>query len=133
MAKEEIEAVIEEHKAVPHTRALQKALAKEVTTRVHSAELYEHAVKTSEILFGKATKETLLSLSEKDLLDVFEGVPQFEVSKEVLGNGISAIDFLGETSGVLPSKSEARRALKENSISINTQKANGVDLSLIHI
>ncbi|WP_310994080.1 tyrosine--tRNA ligase [Aequorivita marina] len=120
--KETIDGLIAAHKEAPHARLLQKRLAQEVTTTVHSAEEYEKAVKASEILFGKSTSEDLKSLDEKTFLDVFDGVPQAEISKEELDNGIDIIAALAEKTGFLKSNSEARRALKENSISVNKEK-----------
>ncbi|MDC8002221.1 tyrosine--tRNA ligase [Aequorivita todarodis] len=120
--KETIEDLIAEHKEAPHLRLLQKRLAQEVTTTVHSADEYKKAVKASEILFGNSTSEDLKTLDEKTFLDVFEGVPQAEISKEELKSGIDIIGALSEKTGFLKSNSEARRALKENSISVNKEK-----------
>ncbi len=120
--KETIENIVSEHKEAPHMRLLQKRLAQEVTTTVHSAEEYENAVKASEILFGNSTSEDLKMLNEKTFLEVFDGVPQATVSKEDLKNGIDIIGALAEKTGFLKSNGEARRALKENSISVNKEK-----------
>ena len=120
--KETIEGLVAEHKEAPHVRLLQKRLAQEVTTTVHSAEEFEKAVKASEILFGNSTSEDLKTLDEETFLDVFEGVPQAEISKEELKNGIDIIGILAEKTGFLKSNGEARRALKENSISVNKEK-----------
>lgn len=120
--KETIEKLVAEHKEAPHLRLLQKRLAEEVTTTVHSGEEYENAVKASEILFGKSTSEDLKSLDEKTFLDVFDGVPQAEISKEEIRTGIDIIAALAEKTGFLKSNGEARRALKENSISVNKEK-----------
>jgi len=120
--KETIDDLIIAHREAPHMRLLQKRLAQEVTTTVHSAEEFEKAVKASEILFGNSTSEDLKTLDEKTFLDVFEGVPQAEISKEELKSGIDIIDALSEKTGFLKSNSEARRALKENSISVNKEK-----------
>ncbi len=117
-----IENLVAEHKEAPHLRLLQKRLAKEVTTTVHSTEEFEKAVKASEILFGNSTSEDLKTLDEKTFLDVFEGVPQAEISKEELKNGLDIIGALAEKTGFLKSNGEARRALKENSISVNKEK-----------
>lgn len=97
-------------------------MAQEVTTTVHSAEEFENAVKASEILFGNSTSEDLKTLDKKTFLDVFEGVPQAEISKEELKNGLDIIGALAEKTGFLKSNGEARRALKENSISVNKEK-----------
>ncbi len=120
--KETIDKLVAEHKEAPHMRLLQKRLAEEVTTTVHSAEEYENAVKASEILFGKSTSEDLKNLNEKTFLDIFEGVPQAEISKEEILNGVEIISALAEKTGFLKSNGEARRALKENSISVNKEK-----------
>lgn len=127
LGKEEIEALIEEHKLAPHERKLQKKLAEEVTVWVHGREEYDKALKASEILFGRSTAEDLISLDEETFLDVFAGVPQKEIAKsEVLGQNI--IDLLSEKSGFLKSKGEAKRELQGNAISVNKQK---VDESFI--
>ncbi|MGO3181653.1 MAG: tyrosine--tRNA ligase [Aequorivita sp.] len=120
--KETIEEFIAQHKEAPHMRLLQKRLAQEVTTTVHSAEEYENAVKASEILFGNSTSADLKSLDEKTFLDVFDGVPQAEIPIEEIKSGIDIIAALAEKTGFLKSNSEARRALKENSISVNKEK-----------
>lgn len=120
--KETIDDLIIAHREAPHMRLLQKRLAQEVTTTVHSAEEFEKAVKASEILFGNSTSEDLKTLDEKTFLDVFEGVPQAKISKEELKSGIDIIGALSEKTGFLKSNSEARRALKENSISVNKEK-----------
>jgi len=120
--KEEIEAMEEEHNKAPHLRLLQKALAKDITIRVHSEADYQSAVDASEILFGKSTTEMLKKLDEDTLLAVFEGVPMTEISKDELKQGISVIDFLSDKTNITASKGEARRMLKEGSISINKTK-----------
>lgn len=120
--KEEIDSMIKEHAEAPHLRILQKALAKDITIRIHSEEDYNTAVEASEILFGKGTTETLRSLNEETLLSVFEGVPQFEVSADLFKQGIGIIDLVAESTQVFPSKSEARRMLKDGGIQLNKQK-----------
>ncbi|HNW97007.1 MAG TPA: tyrosine--tRNA ligase [Bacteroidales bacterium] len=120
--KEEIEAMEEEHKKAPHLRTLQKVLAKDITIRVHSLDDYNSAVEASEILFGKSTTETLRKIDEDTLLSVFEGVPMSDINKSEISSGIPVIDFLSEKTNVTASKSEARRMLKEGSISINKAK-----------
>ena len=122
LTRKEIEQIIEEHRQQPHQRLLQKTLAKDITVRVHGEDNYNTAVEASEILFGKGTTEALKKLPEDLFLDVFEGVPMFEIAKSELETGINIIDFLGAR--VLSSKGEARRALKEGSISINKNKVN---------
>ena len=120
--KEEIETLEAEHAAAPHERALQKALAKDITVRVHSEADYQAAIDASQILFGKSTKENLKSLPEESFLAVFEGVPQATVAKSEIESGMGIIDLLAEKTGFLASNGEARRALKENSISLNKTK-----------
>ena len=121
-SKAEIEAIEQQHDAEPHLRVLQKALAQDITCRVHGAENYEAAVAASEILFGKGTAETLAKLPESLFLSIFEGVPLFEISKDVLNENLSIVDFLVEKVPVFPSKGEARRMLKDNGVSINKEK-----------
>jgi tyrosyl-tRNA synthetase len=116
---EEIEILEKEHETAPQLRVLQKALAKDLTCRVHSEEDFEAAVAASEILFGKGTAETLAALPEKTFLSVFEGVPQVEISYSIIADGINVVDFLTDITQIFPSKSEARRTLKENGVSIN--------------
>jgi len=120
--KEEIEAMEEEHKKAPHLRMLQKALAKDITIRVHSEKEYISALNASEILFGKGTTDTLKTIDENTLLSVFEGVPMSDISINELSQGIQVVDFLTEKTNINTSKNEARRMLKEGCISINKQK-----------
>ncbi|PQL94832.1 tyrosine--tRNA ligase [Apibacter adventoris] len=122
LSKETIEGLINEHRANPGSRLLQKKLAEEVTRWVHGNEETEKAIKASAILFGKSTKEDFLSLDESTFLSLFDGVPQKEVSLEEIKNGVPILEALSDFSGFLPSKGEARRALKENSISVNQDK-----------
>lgn len=121
-SKEEVEALELQHNEAPHLRVLQKALAKDLTIRVHSEEDYEAAIEASEILFGKGTTDTLKRMSEDTLLSVFEGVPQCEVAKTDLENGINIVDFVSDKTGIFPSKGEARRMLKDNGVSVNKEK-----------
>jgi tyrosyl-tRNA synthetase len=118
----EIEALEAEHQEAPHMRLMQRTLAEELTTRVHSEEDLQKAIDASEVLFGKATSEALKALDEATILDVFEGVPQGRIAKSKIENGLSSIDLLAGESGFLASNGEARRALKENSISVNKNK-----------
>ncbi|WP_224484984.1 tyrosine--tRNA ligase [Robertkochia aurantiaca] len=117
-----VESLIEAHRAEPHLRQLQRRLAEEVTTFVHSEADLENAVKASNILFGKSTSEELKTLDEKTFLDVFEGVPQADIDRSELEEGIDMIAALAVKSDFLKSNGEARRALKENSISVNKEK-----------
>lgn len=128
LSKSEIEAIEAEHEQAPHTRALQKALAKDVTIRVHSEEDYEAAIAASQILFGKGTEDALRKLSETDLLSIFEGVPQFEVAATEVEAGIAVIDFLTEKAAIFPSKGEARKMIQGNGVSINQNKVSTIEL-----
>jgi tyrosyl-tRNA synthetase len=130
LPKEEIDALVAEHKTAPHARALQKRLAEEVTTMVHSKEDYEMAVEASQILFGKGTAEQLRKLDEKTFLSVFEGVPQFQISKTELEQGINVVDLLAEKTEVFPSKGELRRTIKGNGLSINKEKISDENLQI---
>lgn len=121
-SRDEVEAMEAEQDAAPHLRILQKALAKDITIRVHGEAEYNHAVEASEILFGKGTTETLKHLDEKTLLNVFEGVPQFEISLSELEAGIGLVDFLAEKTAIFSSKGEARRMLKEGGVQLNKEK-----------
>ncbi len=122
LTKDEIDNLIKEHQEAPHLRVLQKRLAEEITILVHSSDDLDNAVKASNILFGKSTGDDLKQLDEKTFLDVFDGVPQAEISKTDIENGLDIIGALAEKSGFLKSNGEARRALKENSISVNKEK-----------
>jgi tyrosyl-tRNA synthetase len=124
MEKEAIEALTAEHAAAPHLRLLQKELAKLFTTRVHSEEDYLKAVRATDILFGKATKDALTALSEEEILEIFEGVPQFHLDKSKLAAGLDITEFLTDATCILASKSEARRQLQANSMSLNQEKVN---------
>ena len=118
--RETIEKLIAEHDEAPHLRALQKRLAEEVTTMIHSREEYEKAVEASQILFGQSTSEALHRLDEQTLLQVFDGVPQFKVSKEELG--CSFIDLCAEKSTIFPSKGECRKMIQGGGVSLNKEK-----------
>ena len=125
LPKDEIERLEKEHNEMPHLRILQKALAKDITIRVHSEKDYEAAVAASEILFGKGTTEMLQQLDKDTLKSVFEGVPTFEISRELLkGEGINIVDLTASETNMFASKGEVKRALKENSISLNKAKIN---------
>lgn len=126
-SKEELDAIIAEHDAAPHTRAVQKALAKDITIRTHSEEAYETAIKTSDFLFGNGTLEFLNGLDHEAILDVFEGIPQFSISKELLSSGINILDLLAVNTQVFPSKGEARKMLQGGGVSINREKATDIE------
>ena len=127
LPKETVEQLIEEHHLAPHLRQLQKVLAKEVTCMVHSEADYNIVVEASEILFGKGTEDTLRKLDEATFLSVFEGVPQFEISKSELEAGINIIDLLAEKTSVFPSKGEARRTIAGGGVAVNKVKIEGPD------
>ena len=118
--RETIESMTAEHKAAPHMRILQKALAKELTTMIHSAEEYEKAVEASQILFGGATSEALHHLDEQTLLQVFDGVPQFTISKSDMG--CTFIDLCAENTQIFPSKGECRKMIQGGGVSLNKEK-----------
>ncbi|MGE5942970.1 MAG: tyrosine--tRNA ligase [Flavobacteriales bacterium] len=122
LTEEQIQALAKEHKEAPHLRVLQKRLAEEITMMVHSKDDLENAIKASEILFGNSTSNDLKQLNEQTFLDVFDGVPQTEISNADIENGLDIIAALAEKGGFLKSNGEARRALKENSISVNKEK-----------
>jgi tyrosyl-tRNA synthetase len=128
LSKEEIEALEAQHAEAPHLRILQKALAKEITCKVHSEEAFETAIAASNILFGNATQEAFASLDEETFLAVFEGVPSFTLKEEELSNGIAIIDLLTDKSNVFPSKGEARKMLQGGGVSINKQKIEDLNL-----
>ena len=123
-SQEEIESLEAEHAQDPGRRMLQKALAEDITERIHSATDLETAIAASALLFGKSSKEAIEALPEAEFLSVFEGVPQASLGMDQVQTGMPIIDFLSEHTGFLASKGEARRALKENSISINKVKVN---------
>ncbi len=123
-SKEEIDAIIAEHKEAPHLRTLQKAVAEDITVRTHGEEALKIAIAATKILFGKSTEEDLKALSEKDFFAIFSGVPQATVSKDNVRNGLGIIDALSAKTGFLKSNGEARRELKGNAISVNKSKVN---------
>tara|TARA_B110000971_G_scaffold132366_1_gene135481 strand:- start:584 stop:1879 length:1296 start_codon:yes stop_codon:yes gene_type:complete len=122
LEEDEIKSLIETHKEQPHLRQLQKRLAQEITTMVHSQADFENAEKASTILYSKSFKADIQTLDEATFLDVFEGVPTADVSKTFLESGLDMIAALSAETNFLASNGEARRALKENSISVNKEK-----------
>ena len=122
LEKETIDALIAEHKEAPHARVLQKKIGAEVTLLVHGKEAYDNAIKASNILFGKSTASDLKSLDEQTFLDVFDGVPQATVAIEAVTEGLDMIAALAAKTNFLASNGDARRALKENAISVNKEK-----------
>ena len=127
LSKEEIEALIKRHEAEPHLRELQRTLAREITTMVHSKEDLEMAEEATQILFGKGTSEALHKFDEATLLSIFDGVPQAKLSRTYLEAGMPIVDFLALTE-VFSSKGEARKMLQGNGVSINKEKVGETDL-----
>ncbi len=126
----EIESLIAEHAQTPHLRILQKRLAQEITVMVHSQEDYNAAVDASNILFGNSTSDALKKLDEDTLLAVFEGVPQFEISREELASGIKAVDLLTDKSTVFASKGEMRKLVQGGGVSLNKEKLQSFDQNI---
>ncbi|MBI4930780.1 MAG: tyrosine--tRNA ligase [Bacteroidetes bacterium] len=126
LTEEEIELLEHKHSEAPHLRLLQKALAKDVTVRVHSENDFNSAVEASEILFGESTAEALKKLSEDDLLSAFDGVPQMEIFKSELEKGINAVDFFSEKTKIFPSKGEARKMIQQGGVAINKEKLSNI-------
>lgn len=118
----EIESLETEHNAAPHLRILQKALAEDITVRTHSAEALETALKTSEFLFGNGSLEFFKTLSEAQVLEIFEGIPQFTISKAALVEGTDAATLLAERSGVFASKGEAKKLIQGGGVAVNKEK-----------
>jgi tyrosyl-tRNA synthetase len=128
-SKEQIEELEKEHAEAPHLRILQKAIAEDITTRVHGEEALHTAIAASNILFGKSTADDLRKLSEKDFFAIFDGVPQATVTRADFGDAMSIVDALGAKTNFLSSNGEARRELKANAISVNKEKV-GEDFQL---
>ncbi len=122
LSQKEVEQLIKEQGKTPHLRLLQKTLAQDITTRVHSKADYEAAVEASQILFGKGTTETLKKLDERMLLNVFKGVPQPKVQRSEFDTGIGLLDFLAAKTGIFKSNGEARRMLKGRAVIINKNR-----------
>jgi len=120
--QQEIEALEVEHNAAPHLRILQKALAEDITIKTHSAEALETAIKTSEFLFGNGSLEFLKSLSENQVLEMFEGIPQFNISKSELSDGIDVATLLAEKATVFSSKGETKKLIQGGGVSVNKEK-----------
>lgn len=128
--KSSIESLETEHEKTPHQRLLQKALAKDITIRVHSENDFNSAVEASEILFGKGTAAALMNLSENDLLNVFQGVPQVSLAKTEIQQGINVVDFLCDKTNIFPSRGEARKMIEGGGISINKSKVDDVNINV---
>ncbi|MCT4600366.1 MAG: tyrosine--tRNA ligase [Marinifilaceae bacterium] len=129
LSVKEIEDVIATHAEAPHQRLLQKTLAKEVTCLIHSEKDYESALEASQILFGKATADSLRKLDEKTFLAVFNGVPTFDIDINDLEEGINIVDLMAEKTNIMPSKGEARRSIKGNAISVNKEKVGDITIT----
>jgi tyrosyl-tRNA synthetase len=127
LGQEEIASLEKEQTDAPHLRPLQKRLAQEATVMVHSEEDYKAAVEASNILFGNATSDTLKKIDEETLLSVFEGVPQFEISRDEWSEGIKAIDLFTDKAAVFPSKGEMRKLVQSGGVSINKEKLTAYD------
>ena len=123
--KDTIDALVEEHRQDPGRRALQRRLAEEVTVMVHSREALDAAIEASNILFGKSTKESLLKLDEQTLLDIFEGVPQFEVGRDQMGQ--PAVELFTQAAAVFASKGEMRKLVQGGGVSLNKEKLTAFD------
>lgn len=128
--KEEIESIIAEHDQAPHLRVVQKALAQDITIRTHSVHAYETAIKTSDFLFNNGSLDFLSSLSEEEVREVFEGLPQYELSRTTLEQGVHILDFLAVNTQIFPSKGEARKMLQGGGVSINREKISDGELSV---
>jgi tyrosyl-tRNA synthetase len=127
LPKEEIDALATEQAAAPHLRPLQRKLAEELTVMVHSREDYNMAVDASQILFGRSTSQALRNIDEETFMQVFEGVPQFTISKDKLSNGIKAVDLLTDDAAVFPSKGEMRKTQQAGGVMINKEKLANFD------
>lgn len=121
-SNEEISQLIEEHDLVPHQRIVQKALARDITIRTHSEDAYETALKTSEFLFGQGSLSFLEKLNHDEVLDVFDGIPQFHLSVAEIQDGINAVDLLATNTTIFPSKGEAKKMIQGGGVSVNKEK-----------
>jgi tyrosyl-tRNA synthetase len=128
LPEDTINSLLKEHKEAPHLRILQKALAKEITILIHSEKEYNIAIEASQILFGKATKDTLENIDERTFLAVFEGVPMFEIDKKEITKKINIIDLLTDYAPIFASKGELRRLIKGGGVSLNKEKITSQDL-----
>jgi len=128
LGRDEIDSLISEHNKAPHERILQKRLAEEVTVMVHSREEFESAVEASQVLFGKGTTESLKKMSENTFLDVFEGVPVFDIKNEILKSGLTFSSLCAEHSQVFASKGELRRMVQGGGVSLNKEKVDNPEM-----
>ncbi|MGO1521803.1 MAG: tyrosine--tRNA ligase [Sphingobacterium sp.] len=127
LGRDEIDSLIEEHDKAPHQRLVQKALAKDITIRTHSETDYQTAIKTSEFLFGAGSLEFLSQLDERGVMEVFDGVPRFELSSSKLAQGINILDLLAVETQIFSSKGDARKMLQGGGISLNREKLNDIE------
>ncbi|MBN2037004.1 MAG: tyrosine--tRNA ligase [Chitinispirillaceae bacterium] len=130
LPQEEILAIEARHAKAPHERAMQRALAREMTVRIHSETEYRAAIEASEILFGNGTTETLQKLSEQDFLSVFEGVPQAQASRQAFKAGIPVLELVTDTAGFFASRGEARRMIQQGGLFINREKVTDMQMSV---
>lgn len=128
LTQETVEQLVEEHQQAPHERKLQKVLARELTIMVHSEDDYNTAVEASQILFGKSTSDILHRIDENTFLSVFEGVPLFNISREVVSNGIPFSELAADKSEIFPSKGDLRRTVKGGGVSVNKEKIEDADM-----
>lgn len=134
LGAEEIEDLIQKHLEAPHMRILQKRLAEDVTVWIHSKEALNKAVSATEILFGKGTSEELKSLSDEEILDIFEGIPQFDIPKSEIEKGVNALQLVAENTQIFPSKGEARRMFQNNGIMVNkVQVSDQTEINTDHL
>lgn len=134
LGAEEIEDLIQKHLEAPHLRILQKRLAEDVTVWIHSKEALNKAVSATEILFGKGTSEELKSLSDEEILDIFEGIPQFDIPKSEIEKGVNALQLVAENTQIFPSKGEARRMFQNNGIMVNkVQVSDQTEINTDHL
>ncbi|NUM32020.1 MAG: tyrosine--tRNA ligase [Bacteroidetes bacterium] len=128
--EEEIIELEKLHNSEPHLRHLQKTLAKDITCRVHSVDEYKKAYEASQILFGKSTSESFYNIDEQTLLDIFEGVPSFNIASSEINSGINIVDFLTQTTNIFPSKSQAREMIANGGLSLNKEKLSDINFIL---
>jgi tyrosyl-tRNA synthetase len=128
--QEEVNKLIEEHRPALHLRLLQKALAEDLTRRVHGEAALQTAIKTTEFLFGNGSLEFLNSLSDEEVLTVFEGISQFSVEKQLIENSLDILTLLSENTKIFPSKGEARKMIQNGGVSLNKEKITAADLTV---
>lgn len=127
LTKEEVDALIGEHDKAPHLRVLQKALAEDITRRLHGEKALQTALKTTDFLFGNGSLEFLTTLSDEEVIGVFEGIAQFKVEKSAVDSGVDVVSLLAEKTQIFPSKGEAKKMIQGGGVSINREKVAGVE------